>query len=68
MIETELLKSSKIESIHLKVTAYNGKVQLSGHVHSDEELAEAVKIAHTVSGVETVKNDLHVISFKRFKE
>ena len=68
MIETELLKSSNIESIHMKVTAYNGKVQLSGHVHSDEELAEAVKIAHTVSGVETVKNDLHVISFNRFKE
>jgi len=68
MIETELLKSRNIESLHLKVTSYNGKVQLSGHVHSDEELAEAVKIANTVSGVETVKNDLHVVSFKRYKE
>ena len=68
MIETELLKSREIESIHLRVTCYNGKIQLSGHVHSEEELAEAVKIAHSVSGVESVKNDLHVVSFKRFKE
>jgi len=68
MIETEFLKSRSIESLHMKVCAYNGKVHLSGHVHSDEELAEAVKIAHSVSGVESVKNDLQIVSFKRFKE
>jgi cytidylate kinase len=68
MIETELLKSRNIESLHLKVTSYSGKVHLSGHVHSEEELAEAVKIATSVAGVETVKNELHVVSFKRFKE
>jgi cytidylate kinase len=68
MIETELLKSRTIESLHLKVTSYKGKVQLSGHVHSDEELEEAVRIAHSVPGVESVKNDLHVVVFKRYKE
>jgi len=67
-IETELLKSGNIESLHLKIASYNGKVHLSGHVHSDEELAEAVKIANSVSGVQSVKNDLHVASFKRYKE
>jgi cytidylate kinase len=68
MIETELLKSRNIESLHLKISSYKGKVHLSGHVHSDEELAEAVRIAGSVPGVQAVRNDLHVVSFKRFKE
>jgi len=67
-IETELLRSGKIESLHLKITSYNGKVHLAGHVHSDAELTEAVGIASSVPGVLSVKNDLHVVAFKRFKE
>jgi cytidylate kinase len=67
-IETELLSSGSIESLHLKIEAYNGKVNLCGHVHSDAELAEAVKIAHSVAGVKAVKNDLSVVSFRRYKE
>lgn len=67
-IETELLKSGNIESLHLKIISNDGKVHLTGHVHSDDELAEAVKIAKSVSGVKAVKNDLHVVSFKHFKE
>ena len=67
-IETELLSSGSIESLHLKIEAYNGKVHLCGHVHSDAELAEAVKIAHSVAGVKAVKNDLSVVSFRRYKE
>jgi len=67
-IETELLRSGTIESLHLKIAAYNGKVHLSGHMHSDAELAEAVKIANSVAGVKAVKNDLNVVSFRRYKE
>lgn len=67
-IETELLKSGQIESLHLKITSNKGEIRLSGHVHSDEELAEAFKVTSSVSGVEFVKNDLHVVSFKRYKE
>ena len=67
-IETEFLKSPSIESFHLKISAYKGKVHISGHVHSDEELAEAAKIANSVSGVQSVKNDLRVVSFGKYKE
>jgi cytidylate kinase len=67
-IETELLRSGNIESLHLKIASYNGKVHLSGHVHADSELAEAVKIASSVPGVKAVKNDLNVVSFRRYKE
>lgn len=67
-IETELLKSGKIESLHLKISSKKGEIRLSGHVHSDEELAEAIKITNSVSGVLSVRSDLHVASFKRYKE
>ena len=67
-VETALLKSGNIESLHMKIAAYNSKIHLSGHVHTDEELSEAVKIANSVSGVQAVKNDLNVVSFKHYKE
>ncbi len=67
-IETELLRSPKIESLHLKIASYNGKVHLKGHLHSDEELETAFQIACSVPGVQSVKNDLNVVSFKSYKE
>jgi osmotically-inducible protein OsmY len=66
--ETELLKSGNIESLHLKISAYNGVVHLSGHVHSEEELAEAARIADGLKDVKSVINDLQVVSFKKYKE
>jgi len=66
--ETELLKSGSIESLHLKISAYNGVVHLSGHVHSEEELAEAARIADGLKDVKSVINDLQVVSFKKYKE
>lgn len=67
-IETELLRSGKIESIHLKIVASDGKVHISGHVQTDAEFAEADAIVKSVQGVGAVRNDLQVVSFKRFKE
>lgn len=66
-IETELLRSGKIESMHLKIFACNGKAHLSGHLHSEEELEEAVAIANSVPGVTKVVNELQVVAFKRVK-
>jgi cytidylate kinase len=67
-IETELLRSGRIESLHLKIVSYGGKVLMKGHVHSEEELSEAVRIAKSIPGVQSVKNDLNVVSFKSYKE
>jgi len=66
-IETELLRSGKIESVHLKIMPHNGTVHLSGHLHSDAEMEEAITIANSVPGVVKVVNDLHVVNFKRTK-
>lgn len=67
-IETELLKSPDIEGVNIKIEAHKGKVHLYGHVNSDEEAAEVNKKANSVPGVHTVKNDLRVVSFKKYKE
>lgn len=67
-IKTELLRSGNIESLHLKIASYNGKVNLSGHVHSDAELVEAIKISASIPGVKSVNHDLNVVSFRQYKE
>lgn len=66
-IETELLRSGNIESMHLKIFSCNGKVHLSGHVHTDAEMKEAIKIANAVPGVTKIVDELQVVAFKRFK-
>ncbi len=67
-IETALLKSDKLENLHFKITARAGKVALSGHVHSDAERGEAIRIAGKVKGVERVVDNLQVANFKPYKD
>jgi len=67
-IETALLKSPYIDGIQIKISAYNGKVHIAGHVNSDEELAEVLKISTSLAGDNAVKNDLRIVSFKQYKE
>lgn len=66
-IETELLKSSAIENLHFKITAENGTVRLSGHVRSELEKLETLRIASGVEGVARVEDDLQVVNYKSYK-
>ena|SRR5437870_3431120 len=43
---------------HVRVTAYNGAVQLSGFVYKDEQKAEATDLAKRVPGVTEVINNI----------
>lgn len=67
-VETELLRSGDIESLHLKIAAKKGTISLAGHVHSDEERRKAVSVVETVSGVKKVVDTMQVVSYKRYKE
>ena len=67
-VEAELLKSGRIESLHFKIESIDGEVSLTGHVHSDEEREQAVKIAESVEGVSHVEDELQVVSYKPLKE
>ena len=49
-----------LKSFRISVQTYKGKVQLSGFVGSGNAADKAEKIARSVKGVQSVKNDLIV--------
>ena len=68
LVETELLKTASITNIHCKVAADNGTVTLSGHVYTEDERSDALRIAGSIQGVRRVENRLLVVSYKSYKE
>lgn len=67
-IETALLKSNSIENLHFNISASGDVVTLSGHVHSDAEKKEALRIASAMKGVARIEDDLQVVNYKPYKE
>ena len=67
-VETSLLKSDLVQNMHFKITTQNGEVLLSGHVHTDQERKNAVKITEKVAGVRQVIDRLQVVNYKPYKE
>jgi cytidylate kinase len=66
--ETEILRSGQVESLHFRISAQQGDVLLSGHVHSEEERRKAIKIIAKVKGVRRVEDALQVAGYKPYKE
>lgn len=66
-VETALLKSSAIETLHFKVSATGSVACLSGHVHSEAEKVEILRITSEVEGVEGVNDNLQVVNYKSYK-
>lgn len=67
-VETELLKSGCIENFHFRISSQDGEICLSGHVHTKEEKQTALKIAAKIKGVRRIDDDLHVITYKQYRE
>lgn len=61
-VKSELLADPNVSGLNVNVTTYDGQVQLSGYVTSDEQRQQAEKIARSVDGVKSVSNDLIVKS------
>jgi hyperosmotically inducible protein len=57
-VKAELLITKGIPSTAISVETYEGTVQLSGFVDSKEQIAAAVKVTKSVSGVKSVQNNL----------
>ena len=66
--ETEILKSGELQGVHFKISAQQGEVLLSGHVHTEEERRKVVKIIGKVKGVRRVEDALQVLTYKPYKE
>lgn len=67
-VETELLRSSAIENIHFRISVRQSSVKLSGHVHSESEKRETLRIAAAVEGVAKIDDDLQIVNYKSYKE
>jgi hyperosmotically inducible protein len=59
-VKTALLEDPGLKSLSVSVETYRGVVLLSGFVNSPVQIEKAVSTARGVSGVQSVKNDLHV--------
>jgi cytidylate kinase len=67
-VEAALLKSTLARALRFCIVADDGVVTLSGHVQSEGEIEEAIRIATSVEGVTDVESELDVISFKPAKD
>jgi hyperosmotically inducible protein len=59
-VNTALIESKETKAGDIKVATHNGVVQLSGFVDDEAQKTAAGKVAQSVKGVKSVKNDLHV--------
>ena len=59
-VKAAILEEPSLKSLEINVETYNGVVQLSGFVSTQANIDLAIKIASTVDGVKSVKNDMHL--------
>jgi len=64
-VKAALVQNPTTKAHDIKVETNRGVVQLSGFVNSDQEKAEATKVARSIDGVQTVRNDLKVQASER---
>jgi len=59
-VKASIVKDKELKSAEINVETFKGVVQLSGFVNSQSDIDRAVKIARSVKGVQTVKNDMRL--------
>lgn len=59
-VKAALLKEPQLDSLDVSVATYRGQVLLSGFVDDPKQRAKAVRVASSIEGVVSVKNNLAV--------
>lgn len=59
-VKTALFNEPGLDSGEITVETYQGVVQLSGFVESQNDINRAVEVARKVEGVKSVKNDMRL--------
>lgn len=59
-VKALLVKDDGVKGLEVKVETYKGNVQLSGWVSDPTQIAQAERLARSVEGVKSVKNDLQI--------
>ena len=59
-IKSKFVVDKTVEASDIKVTVFEGTVQLSGFAKTNDEVKRAEQIARETSGVKSVKNDIRL--------
>ncbi len=59
-VNRALVNDAHVSATDIRVSSRNGVVTLSGNVASHEAADKAIHLARSVSGVESVKSELHI--------
>ncbi|AKJ95249.1 MULTISPECIES: BON domain-containing protein [Thioalkalivibrio] len=59
-VKAALFNEPSLSGFEVSVETYEGRVQLSGFVSSQEDINKAVEIARGVEGVRSVENDMQL--------
>ncbi len=59
-VKAAVFHEPSLNSAEINVETYKGQVQLSGFVATAADIDKAVKVARSVKGVTSVKNDMRV--------
>ena len=59
-VKTAIFNDPNLKVNEIGVETYKGVVQLSGFVSSQAEMNRAVEVARSVTGVRSVKSDMHI--------
>lgn len=59
-VKAEILKEPTLKVAEINVETFKGVVQLSGFVSSQADINTAVRVASSVGGVKSVKNDMRL--------
>jgi osmotically-inducible protein OsmY len=57
-VKAAILNEPTLKTLQINVKTYKGTAQLSGFVNSAQSVIKAGELAETVSGVQSVRNDL----------
>lgn len=59
-VKAELIKDDDLNAGEINVETYKGTVQLSGFVKAQGDIDKAGRVAKSVKGVKSVKNDIRL--------
>ncbi|WP_340678881.1 BON domain-containing protein [Paraglaciecola sp.] len=59
-VKAAILKNKELKIAEINVETFKGVVQLSGFVNSQSDINTAVKVARSVKGVKSVKDDMQI--------
>ena len=59
-VKTAIFNEPTLKVLQINVETYKSVVQLSGFASSDADIGTATKVAQSVTGVKSVKNDMRL--------